>query len=67
MKLTMKKWYLVLFIAASIYIIWNSTRKKKAGPREFFKRVNSYINLLAWFLLLVYGLAFIYLILKAIF
>jgi hypothetical protein len=63
----MKKWYLIIFIAASFYIIWNSTRKKKGGKREFLRRLNSYINLLAWFLLAVYGLAFIYYVLKGLF
>lgn len=63
----MKKWYLIFFIAASFYLILNSTRKKKTGGREFLRRLDIYINALAWFLILVYGLAFIYYMLKGLF
>ncbi|MCK4835956.1 MAG: hypothetical protein KAT17_04930 [Candidatus Aminicenantes bacterium] len=63
----MKKWYFILFILAILYLVFNKAKKQKKGGRETLRRLNATFNILAWFLLLVYGGAFIYWILKSIF
>ena len=63
----MKKWYLILLLTAILYLVFSTSRKQKKGGREILRRLNSTMNMLAWFLLLVYGLAFIYWIIKSIF
>ena len=63
----MKKWYLILLLTAILYLVLSTSRKQKKGGREILRRLNSTMNLLAWFLLMVYGLAFIYWIIKSIF
>jgi cbb3-type cytochrome oxidase subunit 3 len=63
----MKKWYLILLLTAILYLVFSTSRKHKKGGREILRRLNSTMSLLAWFLLLVYGLAFIYWVFKSIF
>jgi apolipoprotein N-acyltransferase len=63
----MKKWLLILFMLTVLVLVVDKTRKQKGGGREILRRLNATINLLAWFLLVVYGLAFIYWIFKYIF
>lgn len=63
----MKKWYLILLLTAILYLVFSTGRKQKKGGREILRRLNSTMNMLAWFLLLVYGLAFIYWVIKSIF
>ena len=63
----MKKWYLILLLTAILYLVLSTSIKQKKGGREILRKLNSTMNMLAWFLLLVYGLAFIYWIIKSVF
>lgn len=63
----MKKWFLILFMVSILYLAVDKARKKKGGSREILRRLNASITFLAWFLLVIYGLAFVYWILKYIF
>jgi len=63
----MKKWYLILLLTSILYLVFSASKKHKKGGREILRRLNSTMSLLAWFLLLVYGLAFIYWVFKSIF
>ena len=62
----MKKWLILGFIILIVYMIVGSRRGARERGKGFFAYLQHYFNLLAWFLLVVYGLAFIYWVLKAV-
>lgn len=62
----MKKWAFVLLLTTVLYLVFSNTRRQKQGGREIIRRLNATFTLLAWFLLVVYGVAFVYWILKSI-
>jgi len=63
----MKKWTFILLVITILYLVFSKARRQKQGGREIIRRLNATFNLLAWFLLLVYGVAFVYWIVKSIF
>ncbi|MCI0471577.1 MAG: hypothetical protein L0Y73_07970 [Candidatus Aminicenantes bacterium] len=66
----MKKWYIVIITIAVFYILAAIKKiQKNHGPRGkgIFKRIDTFITFVFWFLLIVYGVTFIYWLCKAIF
>lgn len=63
----MKKWLFILFMLTVLYLVYDKTRKEKGGGREILRRLNAAITWLAWFLLVIYGLAFIYWVIRYFF
>jgi Mn2+/Fe2+ NRAMP family transporter len=63
----MKKWYIVIF-AILVFTILASIKKRRTSRKDgIIKRIDAFINLLFWFLLVAYGLAFLYWLYRAIF
>ena len=63
----MKKWAFILLLVSILVLIINRSRKQKQGGREIIRRLNAAFSWLAWFLILVYGVAFVYWVVKSIF
>jgi Ca2+/Na+ antiporter len=55
----MRKWLFFLAILALVYIISRINRTKQ-GRSPFFKRLNETFSIIAWVLLTVYILLFLY-------
>lgn len=62
----MRKWFFFLGILALVYIISRINRRKKERS-PFFKRLNETFSIIAWVLLIVYVLFFLYWIYTRIF
>jgi hypothetical protein len=63
----MKKWLVLGFIFLIVYLAVGSRRSAKERGTGLFAYLHHYFNLLAWFLLVVYGLAFLYWIVRPLF
>jgi hypothetical protein len=63
----MKKWYIVIIIFLLFYLVVLSDKIETLKTNKFLKRINNFINIMAWLLLIFYGAAFIYWIIKTIF
>ncbi len=55
----MRKWLLLLAILGLVYILSQINRRKK-DRSPFLKRLNETLSLLAWALVIAYGLFFLY-------
>ncbi|MCK5058697.1 MAG: hypothetical protein KAT34_18750 [Candidatus Aminicenantes bacterium] len=63
----MKKWYIVIF-AILVFTVLASIKKRRTSRKDgIIKRIDAFINLLFWFLLVAYGLTFLYWLYRAIF
>jgi len=63
----MKKWYVVL-IAILAFSILASIKKRRSSRRDgIIKRIDTFINILFWVLLIAYSLTFLYWLYRAIF
>jgi DNA-binding Lrp family transcriptional regulator len=63
----MKKWYFVIFSIVFFYILAAVKKKRKLKKDGIIKRIDAFINLLFWFLLIAYGLTFLYWLYRALF
>lgn len=63
----MKKWYFVIITILVFYILASIKKRQKSQKGGIIKRIDSFINLLFWFLLIAYGLAFVYWLYQTLF
>lgn len=63
----MKKWYFLIVTIIVFYILASIKKKQKAKKDGIVKRIDTFINLVFWILLIAYSLTFIYWLYKALF
>ncbi len=56
----MRKWLYLLLLIAILYAISTANNKRKPAPTPFLKRVSKMITIVAWTILAVYAVAFLY-------